>query len=90
MRCYYHPDAEAVAMCANCGKATCEACSADVAGRSICRNCLASGNLARPQAYPVQSAKRTSPLALASLILGLLGLCGGSLRLYNVLDTDRL
>jgi hypothetical protein len=77
MRCYYHPGAEAAAMCANCGKAICEACSVDVAGRSFCNSCLASGNLTRSQSSPVHPTKGTNPLAIASLILGLLGLCGG-------------
>ena len=74
MKCYYHPAVEAVATCANCGKAICQTCSVDVAGRLICQQCLASGSAARFQTQPT---KPTNTLAIVSLILGILGLCGG-------------
>ena len=74
MKCYYHPEIEAVATCVVCGKAICQTCSVDVAGRITCQHCLAAGNLARPQ---IQPSKPSNPLAIVSLILGILGLCGG-------------
>jgi len=74
MKCYYHPEVEAVATCSNCGKAICQTCSVDVAGRLTCQRCLASGNVARLQAQPT---KPTNTLAIVSLVLGVLGLCGG-------------
>jgi len=63
MKCYYHPAVEAVATCANCGKAICQACSVDVAGRLICQQCLASGSAARFQTQPT---KPTNTLAIVS------------------------
>lgn len=77
MKCYYHPEAEVVAICANCGKAICQTCAVDVAGRLTCQKCLASGSVTRFQQQTVQPTKPTNPLAIASLILGILGLCGG-------------
>jgi hypothetical protein len=74
MKCYNHPDAEAVATCVLCGKAICQNCSVDVAGRISCQRCLSSGNAANLQIQPV---KPTNALAIVSLILGVLGLCGG-------------
>jgi hypothetical protein len=79
MKCYVHPEIEAVATCTNCGKAICQTCSVDVSGRVICQNCLASGNLTRPPIQAIQPAKPTNALAIVSLILGILGLCGGFL-----------
>ena len=74
MKCYYHPEIEAVATCAVCGKAICQTCSVDVAGRITCQHCLSTGNVNRLQTQP---SKPSNPLAIVSLILGILGLCGG-------------
>lgn len=79
MKCYEHPTIEAVATCANCGKAICQTCSVDVASRLLCQRCIASGSAARFQVQPSQPAKPTNVLAIISLVLGILGLCGGLL-----------
>lgn len=80
MKCYVHPEAEAVATCTGCGKAVCQTCAIDVGGKIFCQQCLASG-------VPTQRAAiertPTNPLAIISLALGILGLigccCGGSI-----------
>ncbi|MDX9991913.1 MAG: DUF4190 domain-containing protein [Anaerolineales bacterium] len=74
MKCYYHPETEAIATCTSCGKAICESCSVNVAGKILCQQCLSSGG-----ANPIQTqpSKPNNPIALVSLILGILGLCGG-------------
>jgi len=80
MKCYYHPEADAVATCTNCGKAVCQSCAVNVAGKIVCQQCLASVTTARGQA--VESVS-TNPLAIVSLVLGILGLlgctCGGTI-----------
>ena len=80
MKCYVHPDMDAIATCTECGKAVCETCAVDVGGRVHCQQCLAAG-------VPVQHATvertPTNPLAIISLALGILGLigccCGGTI-----------
>lgn len=37
MRCYYHPAADAVALCKSCSRALCHECCADVPPGSACR-----------------------------------------------------
>jgi hypothetical protein len=79
MKCYYHPDVDAVATCVNCGKAICQTCAVNVSGRIICQRCLATGAVTRAPA----TAKPYNPVALVSLALGILGLlgcfCGGGI-----------
>lgn len=79
MKCYYHPEVDAVATCMDCGKAICQSCAVNVAGRLLCQQCLASGTAIRSRAESVP----TNPLAIVSLVLGILGLlgcvCGGSI-----------
>ena len=38
MRCFFHGDAEAVAVCKSCGRAICHDCSAEVGTSIGCRN----------------------------------------------------
>ena len=40
MECYYHPDKESTYTCAICGKAICEDCGLEIAGKIYCRECL--------------------------------------------------
>jgi len=70
MKCYYHPDIDAVATCVGCGKAVCQNCAVDVAGKFYCQQCLASVTVAKvktPDTRPVHN------LAVASFALGILG-----------------
>ena len=72
MKCYRHPEIEAIATCTRCGKAICQTCAVDVGGKLLCQQCLSSPNLQ-------QISKPTNTLAIVSLILGVLGLCFGLL-----------
>ena len=40
MECHNHPDREAVANCAFCGKAVCPECSMEIGGNIYCKDCL--------------------------------------------------
>jgi len=77
MKCYIHPEIEAVAACTTCGKALCESCAIDVEGRISCRQCLSERSTRRGTG----SLGEVNPLTLASVILGAVGilgfLCGG-------------
>jgi hypothetical protein len=77
MKCYSHPELEAVAACTTCGKALCESCSIDVGGRISCQQCLSE----RPTRRGTGSLGQMSPLTLVSVLLGAVGilglLCGG-------------
>lgn len=39
MRCYVHPEAEAVGICVRCGRAVCLDCQQERHGRIVCREC---------------------------------------------------
>ena len=41
MKCYYHPDREAVAVCSVCGKPLCAECAHEYKGKVYCKECLA-------------------------------------------------
>ncbi len=40
MKCYEHPDREALAICKSCGKGLCKDCNIDVQRISYCKDCL--------------------------------------------------
>lgn len=76
MRCYNHSEVDAITTCTRCGKAICSSCAVDVSGRIICTQCLSSGNIIRNQN---QAVRPSNTLAIVSLVLGILGLCGGGI-----------
>ncbi len=43
MRCYNHPEVDAVGQCMSCGRAVCDDCRVEVQGKLLCRKCLAQG-----------------------------------------------
>ena len=71
MKCYYHPEVDAVATCTGCGKAICQKCAVNVSGKLICQQCLSSGTVSKGQAT---ESIPTNPLSVISLVLGILGL----------------
>ena len=72
MKCYFHPETDAVATCARCGKAICQSCAVNVAGRLFCQQCLATGPVATSQAVEVPTVP-TNRNALISMLCGLGG-----------------
>lgn len=41
MKCFYHPEKDAVGMCPQCGKAACRDCILEVRGGILCKGCIA-------------------------------------------------
>jgi TM2 domain-containing membrane protein YozV len=72
MKCYIHPEVDAVGTCVSCHKAICNECVVEVAGKLICRECLASGKNKAHQTgdYDPNTA------FIIELVGGLLGLLG--------------
>lgn len=73
MKCFQHPDADAVGYCRQCGRGLCAACRRDVRGMAYCEECLASTVLSTSPA----SGGPNPGLAL------LLGFLPGVGALYN-------
>lgn len=41
MKCYVHPETDAVGTCVRCGKFICETCNTELAGKNCCKKCIA-------------------------------------------------
>src|SRR5260370_504292 len=41
IKCFYHPEQDAVGMCTQCGKAACHNCMKEVEGGMLCKGCIA-------------------------------------------------
>ena len=40
MKCFYHPEVDAVGTCAQCSKTACRQCIEDVGGALLCTGCM--------------------------------------------------
>lgn len=40
MKCYVHPDVDAVGTCTNCGKSVCSNCAVEMNGKIVCKSCV--------------------------------------------------
>ncbi len=60
MRCYYHPETEAVGMCSQCGRAACHRCIEEIEGSLLCKDCIARNTrlLAMDQIWAGKKAKK--------------------------------
>jgi hypothetical protein len=73
MKCVNHPDVESTGLCSSCSKPICAECTNNAAGNLICPQCLSMGNYPHP---PQTSPNSYHTLAIASLVLCVLGLLG--------------
>jgi TM2 domain-containing membrane protein YozV len=83
MKCYVHPDVEAIGTCTSCGKAICSTCSMEVGGKLVCKPCAEK---IAAQCVTAQAASKKEPALalLLSLVGGLVsGLLIGLGQLYN-------
>ncbi len=61
MKCYVHPDMDAVGTCSNCGKFVCSNCAVDYKGKVTCKSCVEKLASAPPEAAPVTAAAAPAP-----------------------------
>jgi uncharacterized membrane protein len=70
MKCYNHPEIDAIGFCTSCNKAICETCSMDVHGKLTCRECLASGRFNNQDSSNITDQDKI--MALLSYIISLI------------------
>ncbi len=75
MKCYIHPDREAVGTCTSCGKPICGECAVEVQNKFVCRTCLSLGKSA-PVSTTVRSPKDRSIALILEILPGLFGFLG--------------
>ena len=72
MKCFNHPENEAVGSCTSCGKLICNICAVEMQGKLVCRSCLASGKVSTSSG----SEKDVNTAFLLELVGGFFGLLG--------------
>lgn len=81
MKCYVHPDAEAVGTCTQCGKNVCSNCAMEVDGKLVCKTC--AQGMANKQVAAATAVNKKEPLfalVLSFFIPGLGQLYNGDAR----------
>ena len=81
MKCYYHPDREAVAVCSVCGKPLCAECAHEYNGKIYCKDCLAKvkeeeainiGTAGKSSHKEAVEKKNTSKIIFVSIVVALI------------------
>ncbi len=67
MKCYLHPNVDAVGVCSECGRGVCGSCATSVKGKLYCRNHVGTVRL-RNELRAKAAAKRPATLTLASVL----------------------
>jgi hypothetical protein len=75
MKCYVHPNEDAVAICKNCGKGVCSDCAIEIRGTAYCKTCVES-NLVPTTPRVIQTAMTPSG-GILSLTHSMMGVVGG-------------
>jgi len=76
MKCYRHPDRDAIAVCVGCGRGVCEDCAVKVGNRFYCKEC-AEKMLERPPQYAsrIQSEReRSATITVAAILFFIIGI----------------
>ncbi|MDA4121861.1 MAG: hypothetical protein OK456_01620 [Thaumarchaeota archaeon] len=72
MKCYLHPNVDAVGVCSECGRGVCVSCATSVKGKLYCRNDFGKVRL-RNELRAKADAKRPPTLTIASVLFVLYG-----------------
>ena len=78
MRCYKHPDRDAIAVCVGCGRGICEDCAMKVGEKFYCKEC-AEKILERPPQYvsrtrSEEESPRSGAIAVAATLFFIIGI----------------
>ena len=89
MKCFYHGDAEAVAICKSCGRGICHECCAEIGTGAACRNrCEGDVEVINDMIQRNKSSfqKAGSAYTRSGVFLTALGLVFSAVGLYSVRD----
>ncbi len=65
LKCFNHPEQEAVGVCTSCRKNICSNCAMEVGGKIVCKSCgqnIANNNITRAAVPTTMSATHKEPL----------------------------
>jgi len=72
MKCYIHPERDAVGVCVMCGHGVCEACSIVLNGKTYCKQCMEK----IVTKSTGEAAPRAASITIASIFLYIFGALG--------------
>jgi hypothetical protein len=96
MKCFSHPQADAVAQCSQCQKRICTTCAHDVGGAPVCSSCCEAGireEIARAQRSTVGVWVFTgivtgiAVIAIDTLYIYSTGICGLLVSLLGLVSS---
>jgi hypothetical protein len=81
VKCYNHPDRDAVGTCSVCGQGICEACAVEVAGKLYCKNDVEKGLVSVSALQPPRSAA-TSATSIFFSVFAVFAFLTGLVLIY--------
>ena len=76
MRCYRHPDRDAIAVCVGCGRGICEDCATKIGGKFYCKECAEKLFEHPPHYVPRMQLekKRSASITIAAILFFIIGI----------------
>ena len=87
VKCYAHPEKEAVGVCRECGKGICEACAVEVGDKLYCKACIREEVVKKGiEERRIAKPERATVITVASVLFYVFGALGivGSILLMEV------
>ncbi|MDA4132874.1 MAG: DUF2180 family protein, partial [Thaumarchaeota archaeon] len=85
MKCYVHPNVDAVGICSTCSRGVCRSCQVVVDGKGYCRRDAERLLLRKEQVPKARGRKRGIAISLAAVLAGLNGVAGLSIGFMIVI-----
>ena len=77
LKCWVHPDIDAIGVCKSCGKGVCKECALTIRNETYCKTCVEASEVSVGKLKPVKPVVgRSGSITVASILFFIFGVVG--------------